>query len=267
MSTLTITFLGTGTSTGIPEIGCTCDTCQSTDPKDKRLRSSIWLQTDTESILIDTTPDLRQQCLREKIPDVDAVFYTHLHADHFFGLDDLRRYNWIHKKEIDVFVPFFMENQFKSVFGYTIERTESMASLPKMRLNLIDEEPHLYKELKITPLPITHGGEEIRGFLFEFGNKKIAYLTDCKSIPERTKQKLQGLDVLILGAIWKDRHKHHKHFDLEEALEMSQQIKPKKLYLTHLSHHMKFHQELEQQTPAHVHTAFDGLKLTFEKEI
>jgi phosphoribosyl 1,2-cyclic phosphate phosphodiesterase len=264
MKNLTVTFLGTGTSTGVPENGCSCKTCQSTDQKDNRLRSSIWLKTEQTSILIDTTPDLRQQCLREKIPDIDAVFYTHLHADHFFGLDDLRRYNWIHKKAIDLFIPFFMEPQFKQVFGYTVDAPPSLASLPIMNLNTIDRQPITYHDLTLTPLPILHGGEEIRGYLIKYNQNRIAYLTDCKTVPEETMKQLQNVDYLIVGAIWQGKHKHHKHFDLEEAQNLGKQINAKQLLFTHISHHMGKHQPLAQQLPPHCTPAYDGMKLIFD---
>lgn len=264
MKKLVLTFLGTGTSTGVPEIACTCQTCQSSDSKDQRLRSSVWLQTTQTSILIDTTPDLRQQCLREKIPDVDAVFYTHLHADHFFGLDDLRRYNWIHKKAIDIFLPFFMEPQFKRVFGYTVDQTSTLSSLPIMKLTTTDKQPQKYQDLTLTPLPIIHGEEEIRGYLISYKNYRVAYLTDCKEVPNQTLSQLQNLDCLIIGAIWQDRHKHHKHFDLEDALALGELINPKQILFTHISHHMGKHQALAEKLPAHISPAYDGLKLIFD---
>lgn len=264
MKNLELTFLGTGTSTGVPEIGCTCETCQSADPKDQRLRSSIWLQTPKTSVLIDTTPDLRQQCLREKIPDVDAVFYTHLHADHFLGLDDLRRYNWMYKKAIDIFLPFFMETQFRHTFGYTIDAPPTKSSLPVMNLIKIDTTPQQYEDLTFTPLPIIHGDEEIRGYLIEFNNHRIAYLTDCKFVPKETQGQLQNLDCLIIGAIWQDRHKHYKHFDLEDALALGEEINPKQILFTHLSHHMGKHQILAEKLPTNITPAYDGLKLIFD---
>ena len=264
MKNLVLTFLGTGTSTGIPEIGCLCQTCQSSNRKDQRLRSSIWLKTDQASILIDTTPDLRQQCLREKIPAIDAVFYTHLHADHFFGLDDLRRYNWIHKKAIAVFLPFFMETQFRNVFGYTVDAPPTLASLPVMTLNKIDSEKVVIKDLSFTPLPIIHGNEEIRGYLIEYKKFRIAYITDCSEVPKLSLSQLYDLDYLIVGAIWQNRHKHHKHFDLEDALALGEKINPKRILFTHISHHMGEHQALVDQLPAHISPAYDGLKLIFD---
>ena len=264
MKNLVVTFLGTGTSTGIPEIGCECQTCQSTDLKDKRLRSSIWLKTDESSILIDTTPDLRQQCLRAKIPAVDAVFYTHLHADHFFGLDDLRRYNWIHKKAIEIYLPFFMEPQFRNVFGYTLGGTKTLASLPIMNLTTIDSMKVVLDDLIVTPLPIIHGEEEIRGYLIEFKGHRLAYITDCSEVPDASLTQLYNLDCLIVGAIWQDRHKHHKHFDLEDALAFAEVIKPKRILFTHMSHHMGNHQVLVDKLPVHISPAYDGLKLIFD---
>lgn len=265
MTDLTLTFLGTATSTGVPEIGCDCEVCCSDNSRDNRLRSSIWIRYGETSILVDTPPDLRQQCLREKIPDVDAVFFTHLHADHFLGLDDLRRYNMIHKKPIPVFLPSFMEQNFRDVFGYCLRPAPKGVTVPNFELNLIDKDAVEVGGLKVIPLPIWHGHEEIRGYLFEADGKSLAYLTDCKEIPEETAKLLNSLDVMVLGAIWKNRPKNVKHFDLEEALTAAEKLEPKRLYLTHFSHRMGHHDELKTELldePGCVRPAYDGLKVS-----
>ncbi len=266
MNKLSCTFLGTGTSTGIPEIGCHCDVCRSDDPKDKRLRSSVWIRYGWLSILIDTPPDLRQQCLREDIPDVSAVFYTHLHADHFLGLDDLRRYNILHRKPISIYLPYNMEQAFVNVFGYTLRPAPKGITVPQFELNFVDKAPVHFEGLKITPLPVWHGAEEIRGYLFELGTYRLAYITDCKLIPEETAELVRDVDIMILGAIWKNRHKHVKHFDLEDALKTAEHLNPKRLYLTHFSHLMGQHRELEDELhedfPDWVKPAYDGLTIS-----
>lgn len=270
MKKFELTFLGTGTSTGVPEIGCHCEICRSKNPKDQRLRSSIWIRYGELSILVDATPDLRQQCLRENIPDVNAVFFTHLHADHFLGLDDLRRYNMIYKRAIPIYLPFHMEDYFKAVFGYTLRPAPKGVTVPNFELNLIDNKTIKLGDLKVTPLPILHGQDEIRGYLFEFQTFKLAYLTDCKEIPAETAVLIKDVDVMILGAIWKNRHKNVKHFDLEEAINAAESLSPKRLYLTHFSHHMGHHTELVDELavdyPNYVHPAYDGLTITLSED-
>ncbi|MGL4855093.1 MAG: MBL fold metallo-hydrolase [Lentisphaeria bacterium] len=258
---LTITFLGTGTSTGVPEIGCECQVCLSNDSHDKRLRSSLFFQTETNSVMIDTSPDLRQQCLREKIANVNSVFYTHLHADHFFGLDDLRRYNIMHKKSIEIFLPFFMKKYFCDVFGYTLRPAPLGTTVPNLKLNLIDQEPIKLNELIFEPLCIFHGSEEIRGYSIRYEKKHIVYITDCKVIPKSVVDKIRNADILILGAIWKNYRSHVKHFDLLEALQLINEVSPKCAYLTHFSHRMGLAKELENDLPTNVFGAYDGLKL------
>ncbi len=263
MNHLEITFLGTGTSTGIPEIGCRCDVCTSDDSRDQRLRTSIWIKTAEESLIIDTAPDLRQQCLRAQIPNVTGVLFTHLHADHFFGLDDLRRYNMIQKNNIDAYLPYFMEENFRQVFGYTLRPAPKGVTVPEISLKLIDTETIPFKDLAIKPLKIWHGSEEIRAYSILFGNKKIVYMTDCKVIPDETLKEIMNCDLFIVGAIWRNRHKHVKHFDLEDALNMAEQIQAKEVYLTHFSHLMEQHAVFSSGLPQHVSAAYDNLKLKF----
>lgn len=260
---LVFELLGTGTSTGIPEIGCDCEVCRSEDPRDKRLRTAMWLTSSEISLLVDTPPDLRQQCLRSKIHDVDGVFFTHLHYDHVFGLDDLRKFNAIHQKHIDIYLPREREKQFKNIYYYTLKPAKNGLFKPKFNLVLTHLEKYEFGELSVQPLQVFHGDEEIRGYLFERKGKKLAYITDCKTLPDETMELIKGVDVLILNAIWRNRRKHYNHLDLEEALEMVDRIKPKQTYFTHFSHYMGKHAEVEPTLPENVKLAYDGLTIEF----
>lgn len=260
------TFLGTGTAMGIPEIGCNCEVCRSDDAKDNRLRSSLWVEYGDLSILIDTSPDLRYQCLRVQIPQVDSVFITHLHADHIFGLDDLRRYNILHRKSIDLYLPYDMEERFRQIYDYTLKPAPKGITVPNLNLDLVDRNPVFFGDLKVTPLPIMHGADEIRGYLFDVPGFRLAYMTDCKEIPEETAELVKDVDVMVLGTIWRNYKNHIKHFDVDEAIEAAQKLGAKKLYLTHFSHfigkHKDFEKTLNEEFNDWVVPAYDGMRIS-----
>ncbi len=247
------TFLGTGTSQGIPVITCTCNVCTSSDRKDNRLRSSVWIETDGLNIVIDAGPDFRQQMLRASVPDIDAIFITHEHKDHIAGLDDVRAYNFKHKKPIDIYATPQVQEALKREFAYVFSDNK-YPGLPQMNLITLDSDFEL-KNLPITVIDYLHYLLPVKGFRIN----NMAYLTDIKSIEKKEKNKLENLDILILSALRKGEHL--SHLSLDEALELIEELNPKKAYLTHLSHLMGLHEEVSKELPPNVFIAYDGLVL------
>lgn len=247
-----ILFLGTGTSTGIPEIGCNCKVCKSEDKRDKRMRSSLLVEIDGKIILIDCGPDFRFQMLNHAISHLDAVLITHEHYDHVGGMDDLRPFS--RDKSLNVFAE---ENVLKAVelkMPYVF-RKQWHPALPHFTMNKIDLEPFEVEHIPVTPIRVMHGHLPILGY--RIGN--MAYLTDLKEMPEEEYDKLKGLDVLIIEALRQTSHPSHE--TIEEALLNIQRIAPKEAYLIHLSHQAGLHAEIEVTLPSGVHCAYDGLSL------
>lgn len=254
-----ISILGTGTSVGIPMIACHCDTCRSTDSRDKRLRTSAHLEFNDIHIQIDIGPDFRQQILNSRIPKVDLILLTHEHADHTSGLDEIRAFNFA---QDDARIPLYSEDRvltdLKKRFDY-IFGGNKYPGLPSILLNhIVPQESILFHGLKILPLRIQHGTLGILGY--RIGN--FAYITDASAIPEETMESLMGLDVLIINAL--RIKEHHSHFNLEQALEVISHIKAKRTFITHISHQMGLHDEIEKTLPPHVQLAYDGLIIESE---
>ncbi|WP_298778061.1 MBL fold metallo-hydrolase [uncultured Polaribacter sp.] len=249
-----ITFLGTGTSQGIPMIASNDAVCLSNDEKDKRLRSSILISWDEFTYVIDCGPDFRQQMLREKVQQINGVLFTHEHADHTAGLDDLRPYCY----QIGA-MPIYLNkqtlNSLEQRFQYIFNKENRYPGAPSVLPNIIDKKPFYIENLKIIPVEVLHGKLPITAFRIQ----NFAYLTDVKSVSKKEKEKLNNLDVLIVNALRID--KHPTHFNLQEALDFVQEIKPKKTYFTHISHNLGFHSEVSKQLPENVFLAFDGLKI------
>ena len=250
-----ITFLGTGTSQGVPVIACNCYVCNSIDYKDKRLRSAVHIQSETTSIIIDIGPDFRQQVLREKIPSLNAILLTHEHKDHTAGLDDVRSYNFKQKQDMPIYGRKKVLEQVKSEFQYIFNGTK-YPGVPRVELREIDNCSFSINDLTIEPVEVLHYKLPVFGFKIA----GFAYITDAKTISEKEKTKLLGLDVLVLNALQHDAH--ISHLTLKEALELIEELKPKDAYLTHISHNLGLTRDVEQTLPANVHLAFDGLKLS-----
>ena len=250
-----ITFLGTGTSQGVPVIGCECEVCRSLDYRDKRLRSSIHIQTEEQSIVIDTGPDFRQQMLRERIRHLDAVLLTHAHKDHIAGLDDVRAYNYLQQTDMPLYGRKEALDQVKVEFYYAFEK-DKYPGIPQLRIHEISEESFSVKGLLITPLPVMHMKLPVLGF--RMGN--FSYITDANFIPEATYEKLKGTEVFVLNALQKE--KHPSHFTLEEALQQVKKIGAAKTYFTHISHKLGRHKIIEKELPESVALAYDGLTIT-----
>lgn len=249
-----ITFLGTGTSQGIPVIGCDCPTCQSKDPRDQRLRVSIWIKLDGQNYIIDTGPDFRQQMLRAGVQKVDAVLMTHEHRDHVAGLDDIRPFNFKYEMDMPVYATKQVQEALKASFAYIFEAT--YPGVPRVVLNSV-EKNQVFKlgNYEVQPVQYWHGAMPVLGY--RFGD--FAYLTDFKTIDADQLALLKNLDTLVISAL--HHNPHYSHMSLEEALEMIKIIAPKNAYLTHLSHQMGPVASIEDQLPEYVKVAYDGLSL------
>ncbi|MBK5279403.1 MAG: MBL fold metallo-hydrolase, partial [Bacteroidia bacterium] len=248
------TFLGTGTSQGVPVIGCTCKVCQSGNPKDNRLRTSILIEEKGETFVIDTGPDFRQQMLREDIKRLDAVIFTHSHKDHIAGLDDVRAYNYIQKVPMPIYGTKALHKQLKSEFYYAFSG-EKYPGIPQLNLIEINEEPFTTQGVTFTPLPVLHLRMPVLGF--RVGD--FSYITDSNQIPDSTLEKLKGTRVLVLNSL--QREKHVSHFNLTEAVAMARKIGASKTYFTHISHKLGTHRKVEKELPESIALGFDGLTI------
>jgi phosphoribosyl 1,2-cyclic phosphate phosphodiesterase len=251
-----LVFLGTGTSTGVPCIGCGCPTCSSTNPKNKRLRCAIVLGLPEGILLIDTPPDLRTQLLRENIGIVDSVLYTHDHADHVFGLDDLRLFPYYLGHPLPVYLEDFVEDRIRKSFDYAFASDNHgyAGGVPQLELRRISTEPFRLLGQRVAPVRLMHGKFRVLGF--RFGN--VAYCTDTNGIPPESMALLEGLDVLILDAL---RHRPHvTHYHLDRAIEVAKQIGAKRTYFTHMAHEIE-HEETNATLPEGMELAYDGLRL------
>jgi len=247
-----ITFLGTGTSQGVPVIACECATCTSEDPFDKRLRTSLLLEAEGLTLLFDAGPDFRQQMLREKVSRLDAIILTHEHKDHIAGLDDVRAFNYKSQAAIDIYSEDRVQKALRKEYSYVFSEIQ-YPGIPKMKLNPIPEHGFTIKSLEIIPIRVFHYHLPVYGF--RIGN--FAYITDANYIPEESKEKLFGVKYLVINALRKE--KHISHFSLREALDFIREISPKKAYITHISHQMEYHAEVSKDLPKGTVFAYDGL--------
>jgi phosphoribosyl 1,2-cyclic phosphate phosphodiesterase len=250
-----LTFLGTGTSHGVPMIACGCEVCRSVDPHDKRLRSSVILQTDGgRAILIDAGPDFRQQMLREHITCLDAILLTHEHKDHIGGLDDVRAFNHFMQRSIPVYANEKTIAAVRHDYAYAFAKGR-YAGLPEMKLHNITEEPFLAAGITIAPICGLHYRLPVLGFRIA----DTVYITDMNYLPPASIQRIKGCKTLIINALRKE--KHASHFTLDEALQIIDAAKPARAYLTHISHQMGLHTEVQKELPPNVFLAYDGLTL------
>jgi phosphoribosyl 1,2-cyclic phosphate phosphodiesterase len=253
---LKITFLGTGTSSGVPMIGCECEVCTSTDKKDNRLRSSILVQSATTALVVDTGPDFRYQMLRQKVKHLDAVIFTHPHKDHMAGLDDVKAFNFRSKKPINIYADSLTEEALRRDFYYAFTDTK-YPGIPELNLNTITLEPFVVGDIPVTPILVWHLKMPVLGFRFG----KFTYITDANKIDESEKEKIRGSEVLVLNALRK--RAHISHFTLDEAIGLVQELKIPTAYFTHISHQLGRHEVIESELPDGIHLAYDGLELEF----
>ena len=250
---MTLTFLGTGTSTGVPTLACSCPVCRSPDPHDKRTRPSVMLEFDGRVIVIDTTPDFRQQALREGMSRLDAVVFTHTHADHVFGLDDVRVFYFRQQVPIPVYANADSMESIRRIYQYIFDQSYPYGGIAKLDPHVIEGSFKLWGK-KMIPLPVMHGNLPVLGF--RFGS--TAYVTDFSTIPDSTIPLLEDLDVLILDAL---RHTPHPaHSNLQQSLALVERLKPRQAFFTHIAHELGY-EKTNAMLPPHVRLAYDGLKL------
>jgi len=254
---LKVTFLGTGTSQGVPVIGCNCEVCSSLDFRDKRLRSSVHLEIGDISLVIDTGPDFRQQMLRERIVHLDGIIYTHEHKDHTAGLDDIRPFNFLQEKDMPIYGQLPVLNQIKKEFSY-IFTEHRYPGIPMVQTYEIENKPFEVEGIPIIPIEVLHYKLPVFGYRIQ----NFTYITDANYIGTDELKKIAGTKVLVLNAL--QNKEHISHFNLNQALEMVRLIRPERTYSTHISHKLGRHGVVESSLPENVFLAYDGLKLTME---
>lgn len=251
---LTITFLGTGTSSGVPMVGCECAVCTSGDANDTRLRSSILVQSESTTIVVDTTPDFRYQMLRENVKQVHAVLITHPHKDHVAGIDDTRPFQFLHQQPTEVYGSAMSLEGIRKEIPYAFQDLK-YPGIPKINLNEIGNDPFLIGDIEVQPINVWHYKMPVLGFRFG----AFTYITDANQIDETEKEKIRGSEIMVLNALRKEAH--ISHFTLQEAVEMVQELQVPRGYFTHISHQLGLHTHINADLPNGIALAFDGLKL------
>jgi phosphoribosyl 1,2-cyclic phosphate phosphodiesterase len=252
---VTITFLGTGTSQGVPVIACHCEVCTSADRHDKRLRSSVLVEAEGKVIVIDSGPDFRCQMLREHVDHLDAVVFTHEHKDHTAGLDDIRAFNYFQQEAMDVYATARVQESLKREFAYIFAEYK-YPGIPQLNLHTIDTKPFTIGRVEFTPIEVMHYKLPVLGF--RIGD--FTYITDAKTISRAEQEKIRGSRVLVINAL--QREPHISHFTLEEAIQFAQQMGAETTYFTHISHRLGRHADVSQELPNGIELAYDGLKVT-----
>ena len=250
-SKISITFLGTGTSSGVPMRACSCEVCRSSDTKDKRLRSSILVKSKTTTIVVDTTPDFRYQMLRYDVRQLDAVIFTHPHKDHLAGLDDIRAYNYFSGQPMEVYANLLTREAIRREFSYAFAE-KTFPGIPKINLNTIEETSFTIGDMEIQPIRVSHLDMPVLGFRFG----KFTYITDANYIDEKAMGQIAGSEIIVLNALRKE--KHISHFSLSEAAEVSKILKIPQTYLTHISHQMGKHAFVNNELGQEIQLAYDG---------
>lgn len=251
---MTITFLGTGTSTGVPVVACNCDVCRSEDKRDTRLRTSVMVDVSGHKFIIDCGPDFRYQMIREKVEDISAIIFTHGHRDHIAGIDDVRAFNYVLNKTVDIYATQEVIDSINKEFPYILTEKRFFGA-PQLEFHIIENKPFSINGVNIQPVEVLH--HKLSVFGFRIGG--FTYITDASFIAESEKPKAIGSEVLVVNALRKS--KHISHFSLEEALELIRELKPEKAFITHLSHFIGRHQDIQESLPDNVFLAYDGLKI------
>jgi phosphoribosyl 1,2-cyclic phosphate phosphodiesterase len=251
---LKVTFLGTGTSQGVPVIACTCAVCRSTNPKDKRLRSSIMIEDKGNVFVVDSGPDFRQQMLREDVRTLDAILYTHEHKDHTAGMDDVRAFNYVSDAPANLYATERVQQALRREFAYVFSG-EDYPGIPKIKFHTITSEPFEINGTRFIPIEVFHMNLPVLGF--RIGN--FTYITDANRIPEKEMKKIEGSEVIVLNAL--RREPHISHFNLEEAVALLEKLSPEKGYLIHISHQLGLHDDVNNELPPFIRCAYDGLSI------
>lgn len=253
-SDLKITFLGTGTSGGVPMIACDCSVCTSPSLKDKRLRSSILVQSDTTTLVVDTTPDFRSQMLRENVKKLDAILFTHPHKDHIAGLDDIKAYNFFQQKPMEVYANTLTQEALHREYYY-IFADEKYPGIPDVNIHTITNEPFVVGDIPVIPILVYHLKMPVLGFRFG----EFTYITDANRIDDYEKEKIKGSKILVINAL--RRKPHVSHFNLQQAIDLVKELKIPKAFFTHISHQLGIHEEVNKELPPGIQLAWDGLQL------
>lgn len=251
---LKATFLGTGTSQGIPVIACECAVCKSFDYRDKRLRTSIYIETENVKLIIDTGPDFRQQILRERIKQLDAILFTHEHKDHIAGLDDVRGFNYIQKRDMPVYASKNVIEALHREFSYIFSENK-YPGIPRVEINELTNKPFEINGELITPIQVMHYKLPVFGFRI----KDFTYITDANFISDEEIEKIKGSKIVVLNALQKEPHV--SHYTVDQAVEVIQKINPEKAYFVHMGHRLGKHADVEKELPENIHFAYDGLVL------
>lgn len=251
---MTVTFLGTGTSQGVPIIACECEVCRSQNTKDKRLRSSILIESKEAKIVIDSGPDFRYQLLREKVKTLDAVVFTHEHKDHIAGLDEVKSFNFINKMRMPVYATERVQQALKREFAY-IFSGDNYPGIPQIDIHTIDKNPFTIKDITLQPIDVMHFKMPVKSYRIN----NFTYITDANFISESEKEKIKGSKIIVVNAL--RRLEHVSHFTLQQAIDLMIELNPEKAYLTHISHQLGLHQDVEKELPAFIELAYDGLKI------
>lgn len=249
-----VTFLGTGTSQGIPIIACPCKVCKSADPRDNRLRTSVMVEHQGKCLVIDTGPDFRQQMLRHEVKNVDAVIFTHEHKDHTAGFDDIRAFNFINKKKMDVYASARVQEAIRREFAYIFSDFK-YPGIPEVEMHLIDNNAFSIQGVEVQPVSVMH--YKLPVFGFRIGD--FSYITDANYISDEEKEKIKGSKVLVLNAL--RREEHISHFTFQQAIDLAKELKAETTYFIHMSHQLGLHGEVEKELPAEIRIAYDGLTI------
>lgn len=249
-----VTFLGTGTSQGVPIICCECEVCRSQNPKNKRLRTSILIESNQANIIIDSGPDFRQQLLRKNVKKLDAVVLTHEHKDHIAGLDEVKAFNFFNHMRMPVYASERVQEAIKREFAY-IFAEEKYPGIPEIDLYTVRDDPFTIKEVTFTPINVLHYKLPVKAYRI----KDFTYITDANFISPEEKEKIKGSKIIVLNAL--RREEHISHYTLQEAINLLKELKPEKAYLTHISHQMGLHEDVSKELPGFIEIAYDGLEI------